>query len=338
MIGLDFVLFSLGGTAITLGGVITAVVILVAGFVIAGLVQAFLRRLRSRYEQNSSGIYIVEKLAGYGLVIIGAVIALSSLGLNLSSLAVFAGALGIGVGLGLQGVVKEFVSGLVLVFDGVINVGDYIEIEGGARGMVQEIGPRATRIRNNDNIDVLVPNSLLIENPVTNWTLKGDTRRIHIPFGVAYGSDKDKVRQAVIKAAKDVPFTLPETGNRKSQVWLVGFGDSSLNFELVVWPTLDAAKRPASMHAAYTWAIDEALRDANIEIPFPQRDIRLRGLFGQEGAAAIKTLKLAPEEKAEGGGRRAASPNDAADDLIRSVQEEEEAEAQAAADEASKAD
>jgi len=126
MIGLDFVLISLGGTAITLGGVITAVVILVAGFVIAGVVQAFLRRLRGRYEQNSSGIYIVEKLAGYGLVIIGAVIALSSLGLNLSSLAVFAGALGIGVGLGLQGVVKEFVSGLVLVFDGVINVGDYI--------------------------------------------------------------------------------------------------------------------------------------------------------------------------------------------------------------------
>ncbi|HEX6866311.1 MAG TPA: mechanosensitive ion channel domain-containing protein [Caulobacteraceae bacterium] len=319
-----FVLLRLGGTAITLGGLITAVVILIAAFVVAGLVQAFLRRLRGRYEHNASAIYIVEKLAGYGLVIIGAVIALSSLGLNMSPLAVFAGAIGIGVGLGLQGVVKEFVSGLVLVFDGVINVGDYIEINGGARGMVQEIGPRATRIRNNDNVDVLVPNSHLIESPVTNWTLKGDTRRIHVPFGVAYGSDKDKVREAVLAAAREVPFTLPDTPKRKSQVWLVGFGDSSLNFELVVWPTLDAAKRPASMHAAYTWAIDEALRGAGIEIPFPQRDVRLRGFFGREGAAALKALKLTHEEPSEAAAPRAASPNDAADDLIRSVQEEEE--------------
>ncbi len=337
MIDLDtFVLLKLGGTVITLGGLVTAVVILVAAFIVAGLVQAFLRRLRGRYEHNASAIYIVEKLAGYGLVVIGAVIALSSLGLNMSSLAVFAGAIGIGVGLGLQGVVKEFVSGLVLVFDGVINVGDYIEINGGARGMVQEIGPRATRIRNNDNIDVMVPNSHLIENPVTNWTLKGDTRRIHIPFGVAYGSDKDKVREAILEAARGVPFTLPETPKRKSQVWLVGFGDSSLNFELVVWPTLEAAKRPASMHAAYTWAIDEALRSANIEIPFPQRDVRLRGFFGQEGAAALRTLKLAPEEQAEEAAPRAASPNDAAEDLIRSVQEEEEE--QAAAEDESKSE
>lgn len=317
----SLVLIHLGRTAITLGGLVTAVVIVAVAFLLARLAQSGLRRLRGRYERNSSSIYIVEKLAGYGFVIIGAVVGLSALGLDLSSLAVFAGALGIGVGLGLQGVVKEFVSGLVLIFDRLINVGDYIEIEGGARGLVQEIGPRATRIRNNDNIDVLVPNSLLIENPVTNWTLKGDTRRIHIPFGVAYGSDKDKVREAVLKAARGVPFTLPETESRKPQVWLVGFGDSALNFELVVWPTLDAAKRPASMHAAYTWAIEDALRAEGIEIPFPQRDIRLRGLFGQEGLEALKALKLAPEEHAPAPAQRSSSPNDAAEDLIRSVRE-----------------
>ncbi|HEX6859644.1 MAG TPA: mechanosensitive ion channel domain-containing protein [Caulobacteraceae bacterium] len=262
-------------------------------------------------------------------MVIGAMAALSALGLNLSSLAVFAGALGIGVGLGLQGVVKEFVSGLVLIFDGVINIGDYIEVDGGSRGMVQEIGPRATRVRNNDNIDVLVPNSRLIENPVTNWTLKGDTRRIHVPFSVAYGSDKDKVREAVLRAARAVPFTLPETESRKPQVWLVGFGDSALNFELVVWPTLDAAKRPASMHAAYTWAIEDALREADIEIPFPQRDVRIRGLFGEEGQDALRALKLTPDGHGPQTAPRSQSPNDAAEDLIRSVREEEPPEGQA---------
>lgn len=325
MLDLDtFVLVKLGRTAITLGGLVSGLVIFFAALVIARLAQGGLRRLRDRFEHNASSIYIIEKVAGYGLIIVGAVVALSAMGLNLSSLAVFAGALGIGVGLGLQGVVKEFVSGLVLIFDRVINIGDYIEVEGGARGMVQEIGPRATRIRNNDNIDVLVPNSRLIENPVTNWTLEGDTRRIHIPFGVAYGSDKERVREAVLKAAREVPFTLPETESRKPQVWLVGFGDSALNFELIVWPTLEAAKRPASMHAAYTWAIDEALREANIEIPFPQRDVRLRGLFGQEGHDALRALKLTPEEHAPEAAPRPAAPNDAAEDLIRSVREEEE--------------
>ena len=163
----SLVLVNLGRTAITLGGLVTALVILATGFVLSRLAQSGLRRLRGRYERNSGSIYIVEKVAGYGLVIIGAVVALSSLGLDLTSLAVFAGAIGIGVGLGMQGVVKEFVSGLILIFDRMLAIGDYIELEDGARGMVQEIGPRATRVRNNDNIDVLVPNSLLIENPVT---------------------------------------------------------------------------------------------------------------------------------------------------------------------------
>ena len=117
------------------------------------------------------------------------------------------------------------------------------------------MGPRATRLRTNDNVDVVIPNSKLIENPLINWTLKGDTRRVHVPFGVAYGSDKECVRRAVLEAAHKVPFTLPDTRDRKTQVWLVGFGESALNFELVVWPTLDSFKRPAAMQAAYNWSI-----------------------------------------------------------------------------------
>ena len=311
-------LFRLGKSSVTLGGLLTGAIIIVAAAIASRLARIGISRLRGRAGQSAPTFYIVEKLVTYGLVVFGVFLAMNTVGLDLSSLAIFAGALGVGVGLGLQGVVKEFVSGLVLIFDRVLNIGDYVEIEGGARGTVQEIGPRATRIRTNDNIDILVPNSKLVENPITNWTFQGEGRRIHIPFSVASGSDKEQVRDVVLKAAHDVPFTLPDEGARKSQVWLVGLGENGLNFELLVWPTLDAVKRPAGMQAAYTWAIEDALRCAGIEIPNPQLDVRLRELFGLESAAAREALNLAPADPK----RKAAEPpppsanNDAVEDLL----------------------
>jgi small-conductance mechanosensitive channel len=215
--------------------------------------------------------------------------------------------------------VKEFVSGIVLLFDNIVNVGDYVELGDGVRGTVYEIGARATHIRNNDNVDIFVPNSRLIEERFTNWTLQGETRRIHIPFSVAYGVDKAKVRDVVLEAARKIDFTLEETPAHRTQVWLTSFGDSALNFDLVVWPRLDAAKRPQAMQAAYTWAIDDALRAANIEIPFPQRDLRIRSVFNREGNDAFAALgfdstsrleeKMAPQQPV--------SENDAARDLAR---------------------
>jgi small-conductance mechanosensitive channel len=288
-------LFTLGGTPITLSGVMVALVIMVGSYLLARVTVGLIARLRGRMTDGGVALYILEKFAGYGIFFFGILFALSSIGLNLSSLAVFAGAIGVGVGLGLQGVVKEFVSGLVLLFDSIINVGDYIELpgSGGLRGVVHEIGARATHIRTNDNLDIFVPNSRLIEERFINWTLQGETRRIHIPFSVAYGSDKARVRDVVLAAARSIDSTLPDEGMRRSQVWLVSFGDSALNFELVVWPSLRAVKRPASMEAAYIWAIDDALRAAGIEIPFPQRDLRLRSILGREGDAGLEALGLA---------------------------------------------
>ena len=309
-------LIQLGDVRITVGSVAAALITTGLFLVAAWLVGGAIKRLRRRSLRSAAALYVVVKVVTYGLTLFGIIAGLSTLGLNLASIAVFAGGLGIGIGLGLQGVVKEFFSGLVLIFDDVINVGDYIELESGTRGVVHEIGPRATRIRNNDNIDILLPNSYLIENQVTNWTLKGDTRRIHIPFGVAYGVDKEKVREAVLEAARSVPFSLPETESRKPQVWLTGFGDSSLNFELLVWPTIEAVKRPRAMEAAYTWAIDDALRKAGIEIPFPQRDVRLRAFFGEEGEDALAALKLERKSHAPAA-VPTSSVNDAAEDLLR---------------------
>lgn len=325
----EHVLFHIGQTPVTFGGIVAGLLVAVGAMVLAALVAAGLRRLRATRRRGAQALYIIEKIVTYGIVIFGLMAGLSTVGLNLSSLAVFAGAIGVGVGLGLQGVVKEFVSGLVLIFDRVVNIGDYIELENGQRGLVQEIGPRATRIRTNDNIDILLPNSHLIENAVVNWTLHGRTRRIHVPFGVAYGSDKELVRKVVLEAARAIPFTLPDSDEHKAQVWLVGFGDSSLNFELLVWPTLEAVKRPAAMLAAYTWAIDDALRAANVEIPFPQRDIRVRSLFGREEDAAMDALRLdrAGERSPAPSPAAPASTNDAADDLARPLPNLETAEA-----------
>ena len=290
-------LVAIGGAPITLAGLLLAVAIVVVSFALSRIVVRLLARLRMRRTYGVAGLYILEKLSGYGIAILGVLFALSSLGLNLSSFAVFAGAVGVGVGLGLQGVVKEFVSGIVLLFGRELKVGDFVELPTSPpmRGVVWEIGARATRIRTGDNLDVFVPNSRFIEERFINWTLKGDTRRIHVPFSVASDADKAMVREAVLAAAKSLPFTLPDQDNRRTQVWMTGFADSALNFELVVWPTVEAVKRPASMQAAYTWAIDDALRAAGIEVPFPQRDLRIRSIFGRESEAAFAALGYKPK-------------------------------------------
>ena len=326
-------LFRLGGSVVTVGGVLAGLAILVLAWVASRLVSRALCRLRDRSNRSAAALYVLEKLASYGLIVVGAFWALSVAGLNLSSLAVFAGALGIGVGLGLQGVVKEFVSGLFLIFDRMVSVGDYVEIGGamtgtvraeGMRGVITEIGPRAVRIRTNDNVNVLVPNSRLIEQPVVNWTLKGDTRRIHIPFAVAYGADRGRVREAVLAAARSSPFTSPETEDRRCQVWLVGFGERGLEFELLVWPTREAVKRPSAMHAAYTWLVADALEAAGIETPVPQTDLRLRSVFGHEGPEGLAALGLAAAPAAPRPAPAAPTVNDAAEDLMHPDEEPED--------------
>jgi small-conductance mechanosensitive channel len=315
------------GAWITMAGrLLVGVAILAVALLIARLLGSGLRRVRGRSRVGQPLIYIVEKLAAYAVVLSGIFIALSTVGVNLTSLTVFAGAVGVGVGLGLQGIVREFVSGLVVIFDPLVHVGDFVELENGVRGEVIEVGPRATRLRTNDGLNVVIPNSKLIDSQVVNWTLKGDMGRIHVPFTVAYGADKALVRDAVLKAARELAFTLPDNEVRKTQVWMVGFGESALEFELIVWPSPEAVRRPSAMRAAYTWAIDDALRAACVEVPFPQVDLRVRSLFGREGEAALAALKLdVPAGEAPPEPVALATANDAAqavaDDAERDARE-----------------
>lgn len=315
-------LLVIAGVAVTLESVLRASVILVMAATAAWLVRRIARRMQERLgEENAPSIYIGAQIFRYIIVFAGIAIAVSTLGVDLSALSLFAGALGVGIGLGLQDVVKNFVCGIILLFDRSLEVGDFVELDDNTRGAVVAIGPRATSLQTNDNVDVLVPNADLLNGKLTNWTRNRTPRRIHVPFGVAYGSDKVLVRQAALEAAHSVPFTLPEIGRQRTQVWLVGFGDSSLNFELVVWPSLEAVKRPGSMMAAYFWAIDDALRKYGIEIPFPQRDIRLRGFFehvGEDGLQAWRGETPCDEPGAPVAAHAATIPssrNDAAEDI-----------------------
>lgn len=315
-------LVRLGKTTITVGGLGAAILIIAASVLGGQLLAGGIRRIRRRADPAAApSIYIVEKLTTYGLAVFGVIAAFSTLGLDLSSFTLFAGALGVGLGFGMQSVVKEFIAGLVLLFDKLLHIGDYIELQTGERGVVAEIGPRATRVRNNDDLDVLIPNSRLIETPVVNWTHLNGARRMHIPFRVAYGVDKAAVREAVLRAAHNVPFTLKDTSVRKTQVWLVGFGESALSFELVVWPALEAVKRPNATHAAYTWAIEDALRAGGFEIPYPQQELRVRSMFGEEGDEARQTLGLTGHQGDEVRPKiRRESVNDAAEDLARGAE------------------
>jgi potassium efflux system protein len=284
-------LFEVNQAPVTSLGLLRVLLILsVALLVSKGARRALAQLSEKRSTVSQSSYYALGRVIHYFLLAIGIVVALSSIGIDFTRFALLASALGIGIGFGLQQLVSNFVAGLIILFERSLKIGDFVELQSGITGEVREINMRSTLITTNDNVDILVPNSELINNEVTNWTLREAFRRIRVPFGVAYGSDKDTVRRAALEAADAVEWTLKTARRRSPQVWLVGFGDSSLDFELVVWLIPEAVKRPAAVQAAYLWELESKLAAHGVEIPFPQRDLHLRSVFGRrEGPLALDT-------------------------------------------------
>lgn len=315
--------FQVGSLTLNIAGLLAATLTLLIVWVVSRLMQkGFARYALKRHEALRPAIYTVSRLAKYILVVVGVLIAAGLMGIPLTQFAVLAGAIGVGLGFGLQAIFSNFISGLILLFDRSLKVGDFVELESGVRGEVTDIGIRATRIMTNDNIDILVPNSEFVTGRVVNWTLGDNLIRMHVPFGVDYGVDKDLVKKAALEAAAEVPFTLTGQDRRKPQVWLVEFAESSLNFELVVWLTAQATKRPGAVKAAYTWALDNALRRHGIGIPFPTTDLNIRSLFGLEGRDALRAMRgQAPKEAADSE-TPSAAPSRARNDALEEVESE----------------
>ncbi len=273
----DVTWFSIGETPVNGDDVLRVIVILLVAFVLSRGVRMAIRRVG---DDGSAGtqasLYTVGRLTHYLIIIIALFIALSSIGLDFGSVALVAGALSVGIGFGLQSIVNNFVSGLIILFEHSLRVGDYIELDNGLTGTVKAINVRSTLINTNDNIDIVVPNSEFVSTRLTNWTLNERTRRVRVPFGVAYGSDKELVRKAALEAAEEVPYTMANRRGRETDVWLTEFGDSSINFLLLVWVNRQGARRPTRCRSAYLWALETKFAEYGIEIPFPQRDLHLK--------------------------------------------------------------
>ncbi|MEY2543757.1 MAG: potassium-dependent mechanosensitive channel [Verrucomicrobiota bacterium] len=262
----------LPGVTLSLVQIFLLIALLVAVFWISSRTKRFLfNRFLAKSGLDRSLQYAIAQIVSNVVLIVGIFIVLDNAGIHLGALTVFAGAVGVGVGFGLQNIASNFISGLVILAERPITVGDRVEVAGIA-GQVQHIRARSTVIVTNDNITMVVPNTKFIDSPVTNWTY-GDPRvRFRVPVGVAYGSDVKKVREALLAAAEENPNTLKDPA---PSVFLEKFGENSLDFELVVWSS-EMSYRPRRYRSDLNFAMEEKLREAGIEIAFPQRDLHIR--------------------------------------------------------------
>jgi len=237
----------------------------------AGTITNLLRsRILNLAGLSRGGQEMVATLTKYSLISIGTLIILQIWGLDISSLTILASALGVGIGFGFQDIAKNFGSGLVLMLERPIQIGDFVEV-GNSKGTVERIGGRSTEIRTLDQVSVIVPNSRFLSEEVINWNHHNPLSRIHLPVGVAYSTDPQAVRTALLEAAQSHAEVLQ---NPPPQVFFTGFGDSALNFDLLVWTTKPS--RQFILKSDLYFSIFELLQERQIEIPFPQRDLHLR--------------------------------------------------------------
>ena len=263
----------LPGISLTLVQIFLLVALLLGVFWVSARTKSF---LFNRFLVNSgldrSLQYAISQIVSNIVLVVGVFIVLDNAGIHLGTLTVFAGAVGVGIGFGLQNIASNFISGLVILAERPITIGDRVEVAGVA-GQVQQIRARSTVILTNDNITMIVPNTKFIDSPVTNWTY-GDPRvRFRVPIGVAYGSDLEKVRNALLEVARENSHVLPQPA---PTVFLEAFGESSINLELVVW-SKEMSYRPRRFRSDLNFAIAQKLREAGVEIPSPQRDVNFRG-------------------------------------------------------------
>ena len=264
-----------GDYALRTADLASAIGILLLTMVVSHLITRASTLAAKRSRARDQNVYVINRMLKYIVYAVGILMALSTLGFGFGKLAIVAGALGVGIGFGLQSIVNNFVSGIIILFEKSLRVGDFIELPNGLLGEVREINIRSTLIRTLDNADILVPNADFITNQVNNWTLNDDVRRFSIPFSVAYGSDLERVTKAGLEAANKVELTIQRT-NLMPAVLIHELGASGVDCLLSVWTEGALVKRPGLVKSTYLTAIYNSLRDHELEIPFPQIDVRMR--------------------------------------------------------------
>ncbi len=283
---LEFPLFDFGKSVVTVAALLKLIAWTIAVFLFERILrQRALSRLLARTPLPPGSQFGIARIFGYAFIVIGLYLGLQFAGIDIGSLAILAGAVGVGVGFGLQNIVSNFVSGIIILVERPINLGDRVEV-GSTAGDVKKISLRSTTVVTNDNISIIVPNSDFITTQVINWSYGDPKVRLRIPFGVAYGSDVGRLRTLMPEVALAHPKVLPEP---KPEVLFIEFGDSSLNFELSIWTSV-VHVRPRKLTSDLNFAIERALREHGFEIPFPQRDLHVRS-----GSLAVRMER--PPEK-----------------------------------------
>ncbi|MEP2772287.1 MAG: mechanosensitive ion channel domain-containing protein [Fulvivirga sp.] len=268
-------LFTLGKSDITL---LTIVYVSVAIFFLFFLSSRFSKLLsRSilvKYTSSPATVHSVSTIIRYVILIIGLIVIVQTAGIDLSTLSILAGALGVGIGFGLQNITNNFISGLIILFEQPIKVGDRIEV-GEIKGDVIKVSARATTVVTNDNISVIVPNSEFISSTVINWSHNDRNVSFRFKVGVSYKEDPRIVKKILMEVAEENSGVLKKP---PTQVLFDEFGDSSLNFHLRVWTT-EYINRPNILKSQLYFAMFKKFKEAGIEIPFPQRDLNLKSGF-----------------------------------------------------------
>ena len=258
--------------SVTIGSILLLLILFASVIIIERIVQKqLIRRFLSRTKLQPSLQFGLSRIIGYTLIAVGFYVAFQLVGVDLSSLAIIAASLGVGIGFGLQNIINNLVSGIIILAERPISIGDRIEVAGVA-GRVTKIQLRSTTVVTNDNITMIVPNADFISNTVTNWSHGDPKVRIRVPVGVAYGSDLKLLQRLLLEAAAEHPKALRDPS---PVVLFTEFGDSSLNFELGVW-TQEMTATPIHFTSEMNFIIEQKLRENDIEIPFPQRDLHVR--------------------------------------------------------------
>ncbi|MGB0911729.1 MAG: mechanosensitive ion channel family protein [Nitrospirales bacterium] len=268
---LQYQLFVVNQTPITIISLSMFLVIVVAFFLISRIIKEVLaRRLLAHLKLSTGTSYTLLRLTQYTLWFVGGFVAFQFVGIDLSGVAVIFGFLSVGIGFGMQNLTSNFISGLILLFEQHIQVGDRVTV-GDTEGNVVEINIRSTTIRSLNNIALIVPNSEFIQSTVTNWSHGDPKTRLEIDIGVSYDSDLDLVIQSLLAVANEHSLLLKDP---EPNVWFTSFGDSAWNLQLLVW--VDSPKIRRQVTSDINCAIVRKFREHNIEIPFPQRDLHVR--------------------------------------------------------------
>lgn len=271
-------LFIFNERPISLWSLFKAILLIVLGFFIGAMYKRWIAHMSKKWtELSMMSVRLASNIGYYLIVFIFLVISISSLGIDMSSISLIAGALSIGIGFGLQTVVSNLIAGIILMFERTIRIGDTIEIDNVLHGTVTDMRIRSTTIKTFDNIDIVVPNSSFIQNNVINWTLEDRVRRLHIPFSVAYDTEVEDVRKAVLEALdKSDLFFIRNNEDRKPVIRMTQMNSSSVDFELLVWVVWNMNLKNISFKSDFLILIYNALRANNIKIPFPQLDVYMK--------------------------------------------------------------